>query len=466
MTIVDEIFTYAQDNPEQPLLIDGQGNRLTYGECRNRVREITASLVDRYSDPAGKRFGLITDNQEEFLIRSLAILNAGGCLIPVPKNYRDRSEDFAERTELHGLIDTRSETFREWKDPATIDGKDDGTFRGMNPAYVRFTSGTTGDRKGTLLSHETVLKRTEIVNEALQIGPEDRIVWLLEMSEHFVSSVLLYLRNGGTLLIPDTNIPEKILTMIEEYDATFLYGAPYHYEMLGGQSPVGTNSVRGAISTTTDIKPSTARSAGRTLQAPVIQALGIIEVGLPLINLDRPEEKPESLGQVQPGYEVRIQTDKGLHEPDETTEPGTLHFRSDALFDAYLFPWSSSSEVLENGYFTSGDVGYFDDAGDFFLKGRRHNRINVGGMKFFCEEVESVLNDHELIAESRVLGKDHEKLGQVPVAEIQTVEDDEPSESELKETVRAKLPSYKVPRTYRFVDTIPRTETGKIKRNE
>lgn len=465
-TIVDEIFRRAEERPEHPAIIQQTGPNWSYETLRDRVRERSGQLRETYDCPRFARCGLVTDDETTFLVNALAVLHAGYCLLPVPESYEGEGlAEFRNRTGLHLLIDDRGSLHStRYEDPDPVDGQDDEHYRDLDPAYVRFTSGTTGQRKGVLLGHRALLDRTKTVNRSLEVGPEDRILWLLDMQEHFVSSVLLYLRNGATILLPENHLPNTVTQFVENQKATFLYATPYQYEMMLGAAGASLGSVRLAISTASGLGESTAREFEETFGMPLTQALGIIEVGLPMVNLKRASEKPTSLGQVQPGYEVHLNTDGTRKYGGPSVGPGEFMVKGPGLFDTYLDPWLPATDVLEDGFFTTGDQGYFDDDGDFFLKGRRTNRINMAGMKFFCEEVETVLNSHPLVDVSRVMPEEHEKLGEIPVAEVVLSEGATLDEESLKDHCRGELESYKVPREFREVESIPRTDTGKIKR--
>lgn len=465
-TIVDEIFDGAEVDSDHPAVVHQSGPTWTYGELYSKVREQSRVLQQTYDCPVGARCGLISSDQETFLVQALAILDAGFCLVPVPESYTgEKLSEFRNRTSLHLLLDDREDLrTSRYENPEAIDGDNDETYRSLNPAYVRFTSGTTGRRKGVLLGHGSLLDRTEVVNRSLDITAGDRILWMLDMQEHFVSSILLYLRNGATILLPEDHLPNTVTEFITDRRATFLYATPYQYEMILGAPGASLEDVRLAISTASGLSHSTAREFRETFELALTQALGIIEVGIPMVNLERAAEKPRSLGQVQSGYDVRLETENGLRPAGPDLGPGELMVRGPGLFDAYLSPWKPADEILEEGYFSSGDYGYFDEEGDFFLQGRRNNRINMAGMKFFCEEVEEVLNRHPSVEESRVLPEDHAKLGEIPVAEVRLVTGEQLREDELQSHCRNELSSYKVPRGFREVEEIPRTDTGKIKR--
>jgi long-chain acyl-CoA synthetase len=197
-----------------------------------------------------------------------------------------------------------------------------------------------------------------------------------------------------------------------------------------------------------------------------VQALGIIEVGLPVLNLASARSKPTALGRPAPGYEVWLRGDDGAHlgqsSPGRT---GEICIRGSGLFDAYLAPFVLARDLLVDGAFATGDQGFFDADGDLVLCGRRSNRINMAGIKFFSEEVEAALDAHPAIRISRVSPRAHPHLGEVPVAEIVLSPGAQaPAREELVAFLRARLADYKIPREFRVVASLARTATGKLQR--
>jgi long-chain acyl-CoA synthetase len=131
-----------------------------------------------------------------------------------------------------------------------------------------------------------------------------------------------------------------------------------------------------------------------------------------------------------------------------------------------LSPWKPRAEILDaNGWFATGDIASIDAKGRVVLLGRAAAVIGVGGMKFFPEEVEEVLNSHPAVQRSRVFGRSHPDFGMVPVAELLLKTDDiPPKTAELFALCRRQLSRHKIPAEIRFVDDIPLTPSGKIKR--
>ncbi len=465
-TIVNEIHRQEEERPDHPAIIHREGSAVSYAELWARIRDWERTFSSAGVEE-GTLCGFICEQGVTYIAASLGLLAAGGTLVPVPEEHRNKTGSiYLQQLPLDVLIDQE----RSFK-PRSVNEKsmnerpwDD---LDMHPAYLRFTSGTTGDRKGVLLGHETIQERTRVANRTLQVTPDDRILWLLSMDHHLVVSIYLYLRNGATLVLPDRVLADPILSFAESCGTTMLYATPYHYRMLcGTEEKHALPDLRLAVSTADALPEETARSFDEMFNQPVSQALGIIEVGLPAVNLDAPREKPGSVGRVRPEYDVTLLGDRGEPVPEGKDQPGELHFDGPGLFDAYLHPWRVRQEVCNAHGFPTGDQAKIDQEGHLFLVGRRANRINRAGNKFFCEEVEEVLNRHPSVRASRVYGTTHPELGELPHAEVVPErKETPPSGSELKAHCERFLTTYKIPRSFEMVEELPRTPTGKIKRS-
>ena len=185
------------------------------------------------------------------------------------------------------------------------------------------------------------------------------------------------------------------------------------------------------------------------------------------MNLARAAEKPDALGRPLPDYEVWLRGEDGkpVDPPTSPERTGEVCIRGPGMLDAYLDPWLPAREVLEPDGFRTGDQGWFDADGDLHLAGRRRNRINMAGMKFFSEEVEAVLDAMPGVRRSRISAREHPHLGEIPVAEIVPAEPEAPpTRAALATWCRARLPAYKVPRSFEVVEALPLTATGKLAR--
>jgi long-chain acyl-CoA synthetase len=466
-TVLDAIRDHARLRPGHPALCADRGGAslvISYAELVAGF-EAGAARLRGEGLARGDRCGLVARQGAGFIEHALAILAAGGCLAPIPDDATGPArERFADAAQLHHLV-AEDDGFacRPWRGALRAEAE----FRALDPAYLRYTSGTTSERKGVVLSHARIAERLDAANTALAIGPGDRILWLLPMAHHFVVSILLYLRFGATILLPASSLARPVLEFAARERATVSYASPFHYSLLAKDASGIGLDLRLAISTAEGLRAEIAAGFRERFGLALAQALGIIEVGLPVLNAAEASSKPTALGRPLPAYDVWLRDDEGkpvlgAGSPDRT---GEICIRGPGLFDAYLSPWTPSAELLEPDGFRTGDQGYFDADGTLFLAGRRHNRINMAGMKFFSEEVEDVIARHPGVRECRVFARDHAQLGEIPVAEIVPADPARaPGRAELIAACRAALPTYKIPREFRIVAALARTATGKVKR--
>jgi long-chain acyl-CoA synthetase len=473
VSVIDEIRDHAVRRPDAAAIVtavrEGGAETLSYGDLVERMDAHGRALRGAGVAP-GERCGLVARQGPAFVERALGVLAAGACVAPIPDDHKGAVLDaFARRARLHWVVHEEAGfAAQPGPAPGPVDGAGDAEFRALDPAYLRFTSGTTNERKGVILGHRAIEERVVAANRALGIGPDDRILWLLPMAHHFVVSILLYLRHGATILLPSSSLAQPVLQLAGAERATVFYASPYHYHLLGKDaSDLALPDVRLAVSTAEGLRAEVAERFRERFDRPLSQALGIIEVGLPVINVGHAADKPTALGRPLPDYDVWLRGDDGapVTSPGSPERTGEVCIRGPGLFDAYLDPWLPARELLAPDGFRTGDQGWFDDEGDLHLAGRRANRINMAGMKFFSEEVEAVLDEMPGIERSRVISRDHPKLGEIPVAEIVPADPaSPPTRKELVAWCRERLPGYKIPREFGVVEALPLTPTGKLGR--
>ncbi len=446
MNLVHSIFEKA--DRQATALICGD-DEISYG----RLIEMTHAAAKRIATSPATLVALDCPNGVAHVILALAIVSTGKCLVPLASELASPERERIIRETGVGAIVDATGNVREV--PVAPDlGFDEAALAALNPAFIRFSSGTTGTSKGVVISHETLLARVTAANRGLRIGPEDRVVWILPMAHHFAVSIMLYLLHGATTVIVDSHLGEEVLAAARRYGGTVLYGAPFHHALLAAE-PSGHPwpTLRLAVSTAAALPLPTAQAFDARYGVPLSQGLGIIEVGLSLINLQAARGKPGSVGRPLPDFHAEVRSG------DE------LYLRGPGIFDAYLQPWRPRETVLENGWFRTGDLARIDGDGDVFLLGRSHSVINVGGLKCFPEEIEGVLNELPGVAAARVKGREHPRFGAVPVAEIEPRDPAQPpTPGEMASYCRRALASYKVPVSYQLVERIPRTASGKIQR--
>ncbi len=452
MDILTLIRQKSGSQPEQLAFSNSEeGGNISYQELMDRADQVAARLIQR-GCRKGERCGLIQNDGVDFLVSALAILAAGLCLAPVATFLPEEEKDFViNGAELHWLYRQDGRLFRlPFARP--VDGRNDEEFRACGPAYIRFTSGTTGRRKGILLGQQTIVDRLKAADEVLQIRPTDRIWFALPMADHFIVSILLYLSRGATVL--GISSRENWRAIAQRWRPTVTYGSPDFYQALTDSDIGPLDALRLAISTTSPLPPQLAVDFAQRHHKELNPALGIIEVGLLTINT-RPD-KVGSVGRPMPAYAVTLVGEQG--RPVKPGEIGELQIKGPGLMNAYLAPWRPVDRLLKQYGYPTGDFARFDPEGYLFLAGREKNRLQINGVQFFCEEVETVLNTLPGIAESRVF---LDSGSQILSAEV--VGTPGPTE-QITELLLRRIDPRKVPRRFQIVESLPRTPNGKLRR--
>jgi long-chain acyl-CoA synthetase len=454
VNILDLIRKQAELQPNNVAFACVDSNEsISYADLIQRANAAADWLRGRGCQPFD-RCGLHCPEGLEFLISALGILSAGLAIAPISLNVLPQELDrIIGAAELNWLLETEEKLIR-FPFAGFVDTQADDHYRATNPAYIRFTSGTTGPRKGVLLGHNTILDRLATADAILRITPQDRVWFRLPMADHFVVSILLYLSRGAAVVTSTTDQPEILSQLVSEFRPTIIYGSPESYSVLTEKLPADLATIRLAICTTTLLAPKTRSAFQSRFQKPLNPALGIIEVGL--VTLNQSADKPDSIGTPMPGYQVKLLDENGAPVP--SGEAGELHVNGRGLLDAYLAPWRPRSQILGSDGYATGDFATVDETGYLRLVGRSKNRLEVNGLHFFCEEVEGIINSYPGVQESLVYV---DPTTRALSAEIVSRNESFP---ELADFLRQRLDPRQVPISFRRADELPRTANGKLLR--
>jgi long-chain acyl-CoA synthetase len=477
LNLYDQLRQSALRWPEQaavlgPLATDA----ISYRALNEAVCAVSGELRAA-GVQAGDCVGLHYPSSAQYIIYTYAIWRCGGCVIPLPMELAaDEKQDICRCLAMDFVVSRRRgiaflESFRAGEaqnlaaDATLVRVRSlrqrPAGMGAINAAFIRFSSGTTGAAKGVVLSHETIDERIRAANEALEIGPAERVLWVLSMSYHFTVSVVAYLTFGATIVLPENHFAAAIVAAIQRHDASLLYASPMHFGLLADYPRASAlPSLRLAISTTASLDGRVAERFEQRYGRSVGQALGIIEIGLPCINVDGDSRRAASVGGVLPAYQLRLERVGPDQDIQETA------FRGPGFLDAYYHPWQTRRDIMADGWFRTGDLGHLDGDGYLYLTGRTKDVINVMGMKFFPQEVESVLSSHPEVADASVFAERDEHFGEIVRACIVARRSAPESElaNQLRQYCRERIASYKVPERIEFVASLPRTASGKVLR--
>lgn len=479
MNLADVFLKTVAAQPEHPAILGpGTDDIWTYQQLADLI-DSTANKLRDAGIGAGNTVGLFYPSGREYIVNTYALWRCGASVVPIGVELTaEEKQDICTGIFLTGVItlDSAADVFVQYQDDAPIPITDGVVFLrfkpgqchpegfvNLNPAFLRFSSGTTGASKGVILSHETIYDRIHAANLALNLGPEDRVVWLLSMTYHFAVSIVAYLSFGTSIILCQNHFGSTIVKTTARHRGTFIYGSPVHYDLMShDRSNTMLPEVRLAISTAMYLRNEIAESFQIRFNLYISEAYGIIEIGLPCINHDNPREKRGSVGKVLPNFDIKIE-DVGFGE-----ELGTINIKGKGVLDAYYNPWAPRSDIMPDGWFATGDLGYLDEEGYLFIQGRSKEIINTGGMKFFPQEVETVLESHPSIKEACVFSHKDKRMGEIPYARIVRESDssEQLNEKSLIDYCAIHLAPYKLPEKIEVVEELAHTASGKLIRQD
>lgn len=468
--IARTIFRETEALADDTALIEDK-RALSYGALTPAVGRLAAELEKRGVRPLDRVAFLCADSID-YVLLSLAILALDAAIIPIsPRLMSDECAVLLDHLDArHWLADETaapdSNAGESFQAPDLARSFRLVSFSPrrplpegyakIRPAFIRFSSGTTGASKGVVLSHETILDRTDAAQEGLRITAGDVVGWVLSMSFHFVVTILLFLRKGATIVLCGDPLPQALIHALHTHPLTILYASPIHYRLLAESSelsPASFRSLRLAISTAIQLPETIARRFHERFGIRLAEAYGIIEVGLPFIHAPEATAYDGDLGRPLPAYEIR------------RADNGEILLRGKGLFDAYFSPWQTRQKFQPDGWFHTGDLGEIDPDGNLRLMGRCKAVINFSGMKIFPQEVEAVLDQFPGVAEALVYGEPHPEFGQLPQAKLVVRPEAIPLDlGALRAFCRARLAPHKIPKAFEIVAALPKTASGKIRR--
>ncbi|HEV2130476.1 MAG TPA: AMP-binding protein [Longimicrobiaceae bacterium] len=335
-------------------------------------------------------------------------------------------------------------------------------------ALIAFTSGTTGQAKGTMHFHRDLLAICDCFPKyVLRPEPDDIFCGSPPLAFTFgLGGLLLFpMRIGAATLLLEQAPPQELLRGIEQHGATICFTAPTAYRaMTEMAADYDLSSLRKCVSAGETLPLPTFEAWREATGIKIIDGIGATEMLHIFISSPEEEIRPGSTGRVVPGYRAAVVDMQGNELPPGTV--GRLAVKGPTGC-RYLDDPERQEGYVQNGWNLTGDAYVRDEEGYFWYQARTDDMIVSAGYNISGPEVENVLLDHPAVAECGVVGAPDEERGQVVKAFVVLREGHPPGEamvSELQEFVKSEIAPYKYPRQVEFVESLPRTQTGKLQR--
>jgi long-chain acyl-CoA synthetase len=483
MNLATAFAASADAQPGKIAVYWGQ-DEFTYAALRQQADAVGAHLRSHLGVKPGDRVGLWLKNCPEFIHALFGVLQTGAVAVPInnflkPEEVRyilddagiDRLiTDESLRAAAAGLQTARPslqllcvETFASLSLPPAEVPPAAASAEG-DLAVIIYTSGTTGKPKGAMLSHGNLLHNVASCREVLRTVDADRFAVLLPMFHSYMLTVgiLLPLIVGGSIvLVRSLNPPRNALQEILQRRATVLPAIPQFYRSMVGAPLQPPLPLRVCISGAAPLPVQVLKDFETKFGIPLIEGYGLSEAS-PVVTKNPLDgrRKPGSIGLPISNVEVSVQDDAGKMLPHHTV--GEICVRGGNVMLGYWNQPEETARVMRNGWLLTGDIGYCDSEGYYFITDRKKDMLLVNGINVYPREIEEIIHQFGGVQEAAVIGVPDPRRGEQPLAYVAAAPGVTLDEEKLAAFLKQRLADYKVPRRILFVEALPRNATGKI----
>jgi long-chain acyl-CoA synthetase len=489
----------AKASPGKPAALY-DGGQLTYGELDALSDRLAASLQAGGVQP-GEAVALQLPNIPQFLIAYFGILKAGGVVVPlnvllkapevafqlsncgarmlitwegileeaakgaamahVGEIYAvGHAEDGGGAAPFERLLSVPGEGFRLTPREAT------------DTAVIMYTSGTTGRPKGAELTHIQLYMNADIPGRLFDVQADDIVITVLPLFHVFgLSSILdICVRFGCTMSLIPRFDPRTVLAAIQRDRATIFEGVPAMFISLLSCPELDqydVSSLRIAISGGASIPGPVLDAFEKRFGVLILEGYGLTETAsTTTFNISASERRAYSVGKPIWGTQTEVWDDEGRVLPPGRDHVGEVVTRGLHVMKGYLNDPAATAAAFADGWFHTGDLGYFDEDGFLFIAGRIKELIIRGGYNVYPAEIEDLLHGHPAVAEAAVVGIPDDRLGEEVKAVVVLRPGAQLTGPELIAYCRERIAAYKYPRVVEFRDALPRNTLGKVLKDQ
>jgi long-chain acyl-CoA synthetase len=484
----------AQARPEHPA-VKLDDRVLTYGELDRAARGVATALRDRGIGPDGQ-VALMIPNVPEFTMAYYGALYAGCAVVPLnvllsaPEVAYHLTDSEAKLLIAHPFFQEPARRGAEeagvpvvWAGGEGPGGESFERLAGAAPtpalhatgaddvAVILYTSGTTGKPKGAELTHSNLLINCALVVPRLIPVTSDHVaLGALPLFHSFGQTCIqnASIAVGGTFTLLPRFTPEKALEIVERDEVTLFAGVPTMYFAIlhfPKADLFDFSSVKYCMAGGAAMPVEVMKAFEQKYGVEVLEGYGLSETS-PVASFNQLDRvrKVGSIGYPVWGVEMAILDDHDRELGPE--DRGEICIRGHNIMKGYWKRPEATKETMRNGWFHSGDIGYRDSDGAYFIVDRKKDMIIRGGFNVYPREVEEVLYAHPDVVEAAVIGVPHSSHGEEVKAIVVTAPGKTLTDEDVIEYCKQNLAAYKYPRIVEFLDALPKGPTGKILKRE
>jgi long-chain acyl-CoA synthetase len=487
--------------PDKPVMLF-DGGQLTYAQLDALSDRCAAGLRASGLSP-GDTVGLQLPNIPQFVVAYFGMLKAG--CIGVPVNVLLKAPELAfclgdaqvralitwaglADEALKGAADAGVPAVYVVNTPGTPEVSTERRFEELfavepegrpleqtdpgDTALIVYTSGTTGRPKGAELTHYQLYMNADTPGRLFGIRDDDVVIVVLPLFHVFgLSSQLnICVRFGATMSLVPRFDPAKALEVMERDGVTVFEGVPTMYVALlndPGIDRYDLSKLRIAVSGGAAIPAEVLDAFEEKFGVVILEGYGLTETAsTTTFNVSAEQRKVYSVGKPIWGVEVEIWDDQGRSLPSGADHIGELVIRGVNTMRGYFHNPEATAEAFAGGWLHSGDLGYRDEDGFYFIVDRKKELIIRGGYNVYPRELEEAFYTHPAVALAAVVGVPDQRLGEEVKAFVELKPGSTASEHELIEYMKQRVAAYKYPRMVEIRDHLPKGPTGKVLKKE
>jgi long-chain acyl-CoA synthetase len=472
----------AAVTPDKIFLISEADKRqFTYREFENVVRRV-AGLLAAKGIRKGDVVSLLLPNSVEYVIAYFACWHLGALAGPINSLLKAQeieyvisnseskvvlvASEFVPRIESNDFVvfDNVGQVDAEPIEPTPVDCDDE--------AIIIYTSGTTGKPKGCLLTHGNVIANARQISSWLGFTDTDRLLTMMPLFHMNAVSVttMSALYAGGSTVVSSKFSASRFWQIISDYRITSFGSVATMLSMLLSTYPDGvppglnTQQLRFAMCGSAPVPAEVMKRFEETFNCLVVEGYGLSESTCrSTFNPPNRRRRPGSCG-LPIGNEMRVVDDDDRDVRDGSL--GEIVLRGENILKGYYKNPEATATAFRNGWFHTGDIGYRDADGFYYIVDRKSDMIIRGGENIYPREIDEVLYQHPSVAAAAAVGVPDDLYGEEVAAVIVLKDGAKSSEQEVIDFCKARLADYKCPKTVHFVHDIPKGPTGKLLKRE